>query len=307
MCRVLFKWRDSIDKMSILQAKISGGNNMKVKEYQITHLTIVARDEDKMRAFYRDLFNAVETQTGENEYSYAFREKEAPFLTLQFGGKEQSVPQEGLYHFALLFPSAAELASLVQRLMAVRYPIGAGDHGVSEAIYLDDPDGNGIELYRDRPADDWHWHDGKVEMGTEEVDIHGLLNKVQHQWSGFPVGMTIGHLHFSGRDLTIADHFFNDFLALDTVSALPESAHFYSHNHYHHHHALNLWAGRYLEPKKTDEQGLVAWQVNVDATYFDTLVSRLSDDIEVISQTKTTLVVRDAVGSQMIINRQPND
>lgn len=119
--------------------------------------------------------------------------------------------------------------------------------------------------------------------------------------------MTIGHLHFSGRDLAIADHFFNDFLALDTVSVLPESAHFYSHNHYHHHHALNLWAGRYLEPKKTDEQGLVAWQVSVDATYFDTLVSRLSDDIEVISQTNTTLVVRDAVGSQMMIKRQTND
>lgn len=149
---------------------------MQVKKYDIKHLTILAENEVKMRAFYRDLFNAVEEKTGKDEYSYSFRAGEAPFLTLKFGAKPQSERQEGLYHMALLFPSAAELGALVQRLLAIQYPIGAGDHQVSEAIYLDDPDGNGIELYRDRPTDMWVWHDNQVEMGTYDVDIHGMLN-----------------------------------------------------------------------------------------------------------------------------------
>lgn len=277
---------------------------MDVKKYEITHLTILARDEVKMRAFYRDLLNAVETQTGDQQYSYAFTKNDAPFLTLQFGGQAQSERQEGLYHFALLFPNAAELASVVQRLLTVQYPIGAGDHQVSEAIYLDDPEGNGIELYRDRPTDMWVWHDGQVEMGTYDVDIHGLLNQVDHVWSGFPSGMKIGHLHFSGRDLAIADNFFNYFLKMNNVLDIPNNAHFYSHNNYHHHHALNVWAGTDLVPKKPGELGLVDWQVEVDEGYFDTLRSQLEYVTEVFAQTADTIVVRDVVGTTMTITKK---
>lgn len=277
---------------------------MNVKEYEISHLTILAHDEVKMRAFYRDLFNAVEEQTGDQQYSYAFTAGEAPFLTLQFGGQAQSEQQEGMYHFALLFPNAAELGALVQRLLAVQYPIGAGDHQVSEAIYLDDPDGNGIELYRDRPSDKWAWHDGQVAMGTFDVDIHGLLGKVSRVWDGFPTGMKIGHLHFSGRDLAVADNFFNNVLQLDTVLDLPENAHFYSHNRYHHHHALNIWAGRDLVPKKMDEQGLIAWQVNVDSEYFETVRSNLDNVTEVFEETVDKLVMQDVVGSKLTMVRK---
>lgn len=277
---------------------------MDVKQYDMKHLTILAHDEQKMRAFYRDLLNAVETKTGEQEYSYAFTKNDSPFLTLQFGGQSKSERQEGLYHFALLFPNTATLGSLVQRLLSIQYPIGAGDHQVSEAIYLDDPDGNGIELYRDRPTDMWVWHDGQVEMGTYDVDIHELLNQVDQVWSGFPAGMKIGHVHFSGRDLAMADNFFNNFLQLDTVLDIPQNAHFYSHNQYHHHHALNIWAGTELVPKKHNELGLIAWQVEVDAAYFDTLIDRLEYVTEVFSQSEDTLVIRDVVGSTMTIRKK---
>jgi len=275
--------------------------NMNVKTYEITHLTILAHDEVKMRAFYRDLFNAVEEKTGASQYSYAFTAAEDPFLTLQFGGQAQSERQEGMYHFALLFPSAAELGALVQRLLAAQYPMGAGDHQVSEAIYLDDPNGNGIELYRDRTADKWAWHDGQVEMGTYDMDVHALLGKVDHIWHGFPIGMKIGHLYFSGRDLAVADNFFNNVLQLDTVLDIPENAHFYSHNRYHHHHAFNIWSGHALVPKKRNEQGLIAWQVNVDSVYFEMLRSNLGNLIERGEETQNTLVIPDVVGCQLTI------
>ncbi|MCW0952726.1 hypothetical protein OIT44_01360 [Weissella ceti] len=116
--------------------------------------------------------------------------------------------------------------------------------------------------------------------------------------------MKIGHLHFSGRDLAVADNFFNNVLQLDTVLDLPENAHFYSHNRYHHHHALNIWAGRDLVPKKMDEQGLIAWQVNVDSEYFDTVRSNLDNVTEVFEETVDKLVIQDVVGSKLTIVRK---
>ncbi|CAB4915669.1 unannotated protein [freshwater metagenome] len=147
----------------------------------------------------------------------------------------------GLFHVALLLPSRPDLAAWFARAMA-RYTTSEGlsDHRVSEAIYLRDPDGHGIEIYADRASADW---DG--EMTTLQLDAAGLLAQRPEGPSPgtLPAGTVIGHVHLHVGDLEAADRLYVDALGLDRTMATPGQVHFYSADGYHHHLAANLWAG----------------------------------------------------------------
>jgi catechol 2,3-dioxygenase len=277
---------------------------MKTSRYDIQHLTMRVVDEERTRIFYEKVLGLVDVSSDENHIDYAFREGEAPFLTMLLNGKAQTVAQTGLYHVALLFPNAAELASLLHRLLTLQIPVGAGDHTVSEALYFNDFEGNGLELYHDRDAAGWQWTDGQVKMGTDEVDADELLAKKTHEWSGFPVGMKIGHLHFMGNDLDVADHFFLDFLQMDLVTDMRPGASFYSNNHYHHHHAVNLWQSRHSDRRHLDEAGLVGWQVIVDEKYFALLTQRAEQMPGLIEHSHAQIVIVDPMGSTLTINHE---
>jgi catechol 2,3-dioxygenase len=174
----------------------------------------------------------------------------------------------GLFHFALLFPTREELARALQRLAVTRTPIsGASDHGVSEAIYLSDPDGNGIELYIDRPRDEWPppTRPGeRVGMFTEPLDLEPLLRLVEGQE---PVrhaepGLGLGHMHLHVGDLEDAVRFYRDELGLEEMTRYPGAA-FMSKDGYHHHLGLNTWRGEGIPPAPADAVGLRRW------TFFD--------------------------------------
>ncbi len=173
-----------------------------------------------------------------------------------------------------------------------------------EALYINDFEGNGLELYHDRDAAGWQWTDGQVKMGTDEVDADALLAKKTHEWSGFPVGMKIGHLHFMGNDLDVADHFFLDFLQMDLVTDMRPGASFYSNNHYHHHHAVNLWQSRHSDRRHLDEAGLVGWQVIVDEKYFALLTQRAEQMPGLIENSHAQIVIVDPMGSTLTINHE---
>lgn len=267
--------------------------------YNIQHLTLRADNESAMRTFYRDILGLIEKQDTHQVYSYAFTKSDAPFLTLQFDGHKNIQPHQGLYHFALLFPDTASLASIIERLLLIEYPLGAGDHDVSEAFYLNDPNGNGIELYHDRPKELWQWDNDLVQMGTKDVDAQALLQQKQTDWSGFPDKMTIGHLHFVGNHVTRGDEFFIATLKMALTSTVSDSAHFYSHNHYHHHHAYNTWLGPDVTPRQAHDTGLLNWTVTVDHMYFNSLKTNLND--QNTSTVANELWLTDPFGSQLII------
>ncbi|WP_240006082.1 VOC family protein [Weissella sagaensis] len=275
---------------------------MKTARYDIQHLTIRVVDEKRTRVFYEKVLGLVDVASDETQINYAFHAGEAPFLTMLLGGKPQTVAQTGLYHMALLFPNAAELASILHRLLTLQIPVGAGDHDVSEAIYINDFEGNGIELYHDRDAQNWKWQDGFVTMGTNEVDGDKLLAQKQHDWTGFPTGIKIGHLHFMGSHLVDADKFFLKFLQMDLVSNVSTSAHFYSNNHYHHHHAVNLWQSENSDLRHLDEAGLIDWRVVVDQAYFDLLAQRAqSEEVTVSVNNDKQIKVIDPMGTTLLI------
>ncbi len=150
----------------------------------------------------------------------------------------------GLYHFATLVPSRADLGRwLINYVQQGNEVPGQGDHYVSEALYLSDPDGHGIEVYRDRPRSEWRWSNGQVQMGTGPVDIAGVVGAAQAEdvtWSGLPAGTRIGHMHLQVGDIAKAAAFYNGVLGFDIVAQMG-TALFVSAGGYHHHIGLNTW------------------------------------------------------------------
>lgn len=147
----------------------------------------------------------------------------------------------GLYHFALLLPSRKDLANFVQHIAELNVPIGAGDHHVSEAIYLYDPDGNGIEVYADRPEEQWIWNGNSIYMTTEPVYFSSLLSMADGTWNGLPEGTVMGHIHLSVADLRKSEEFYTKALGFELVSRFGSRALFISTGKYHHHIGLNTW------------------------------------------------------------------
>jgi catechol 2,3-dioxygenase len=155
--------------------------------------------------------------------------------------------QAGLYHLALLQPSRPALARGLERLLRAHVPLeGFADHLVSEAIYLSDPEGNGIELYRDRPRESWREPGGQLRMGTYELDPDGLLAELEG--GGDPPGaegreIRLGHLHLEVSDLAASDRYYLGVLGFQLMMRLGPSASFVSAGGYHHHIGYNTWHG----------------------------------------------------------------
>jgi catechol 2,3-dioxygenase len=169
----------------------------------------------------------------------------------------------GLYHYAILLPDRAALGRLVQHLTALQVRPGMSDHLVSEAIYLNDPDGLGIEVYVDRPRESWRYQDGQLVMDTRPLDVDDLVRALgPGEWQGVPTGSVIGHMHLHVGDLGLADRFYRLGLGLDrTVWSYP-GALFLSAGGYHHHLGVNTWAAGAVPPGPTDAR-LLEWEVIV--------------------------------------------
>ena len=165
----------------------------------------------------------------------------------------------GLFHLAILVPDRPSLAHAIRRVVASgeRFT-GASDHFVSEALYLRDPEGNGIEIYRDRPRSEWEYGpDGELRMGTVALDVDSVLASAPDEAvNGMPEGTRIGHVHLHVADLGAAESFYVGDLGLDvTVSSYP-GALFLSHAGYHHHIGLNTWQGEGAPPPPPGSRGL---------------------------------------------------
>jgi catechol 2,3-dioxygenase len=181
----------------------------------------------------------------------------------------------GLYHVALLYPSREELARAATRLATTQTPIqGASDHGTHEAIYLADPDGNGLELAADRPRDEWPTVDEIYARGPAPLDLNGLLAAVASEGASprAAAGLRVGHLHLQVGDIDAALAFYCDLIGFELQARLPSAA-FVSAGGYHHHLGLNTWLGEGIPPLPEGTVGLRDW----------TLVLPTPDDVEAVS------------------------
>lgn len=210
----------------------------------------------------------------------------------------------GLYHFAILMPTRADLGRWVRHWRELGLPLGQGDHLVSEALYLSDPDGNGIEVYRDRPRDEWQWANGQVRMASNPVDIRGLLTEAERAgepWSGLPAGARLGHIHLQISDIARSEAFYHDILGFDVVARMP-SALFISAGGYHHHIGMNTWHSEGAPPAPADMVGLRFYTIDLpDTEALAAVVARLDAAGTPLVRQDGAVALRDPDGIGLLL------
>lgn len=224
--------------------------------FYLGQISIKVTNIEKSLAFYQKIIGFQIMAQNEREVTLSV-DGVTPLLTIvqpnEVHPKENRTT--GLYHFALLLPKRADLASFLRHVVNKKITIGASDHLVSEAIYLDDPDGNGIEVYCDRPASDWIWTNGEVEMTTIPLDSDSLFAENDAAWNGLPKNTTMGHIHLHVADLEETENFYVSGLGFKVVSHYP-GALFVSTGGYHHHVGLNIWKGTGIPAPDENSVGL---------------------------------------------------
>ncbi len=238
---------------------------------------LTVSDLDRSEKFYRDVLGFKPLER-ENDTLPLTADGKTPLLSLKSDPGAQPRPPHttGLYHFAILVPERKDLARSILRIIETKYPIqGAADHLVSEALYLADPDGNGIEIYHDRPRDTWTFRNSQVRMATNPLDFDGVLAEVgpaPQPWNGLWVGTRIGHMHLNVGNLAEAEAFYHDLLGFDIMARLGGGALFISAGGYHHHIGLNTWEGVGAPPPPAGTVGLRHFEISLpDEAEFEKL------------------------------------
>lgn len=186
----------------------------------------------------------------------------------------------------MVVPERRMLARLVRRLVWADWPISGGsDHGVSKALYLDDPDGNGVELYADRPRERWPMQDGRVTMFTRALDVAGLMGELEREPErpeepAIDPGTIIGHIHLHVSDLGRAEALYSGLLGFDVTVRDYPGALFMSAGGYHHHVGANTWAGADAPRQPDDAAGLIDFEVHLPGTAGDQAARRLEQHLQ---------------------------
>jgi catechol 2,3-dioxygenase len=214
---------------------------------KILGLRVVARDEGE----------AALAPHGDDRVLVRLRERPGARPAVQRG-------RLGLYHFAILLPDRPSLGRFVRHLGEIGARAGAGDHLVSEAFYLTDPDGLGIEVYADRPRETWRRSGRELMLATDPVDVRGLVAAAgDAPWAGMPAGTVIGHVHLHVGSIEQGDAFYAEALGFDRITWSYPGALFLGAGGYHHHLGTNTWAGSGARPPRDDDARLLAWTIEL--------------------------------------------
>jgi catechol 2,3-dioxygenase len=226
----------------------------------IARVGLKARDADTLAAYYRNLLGFEELRRSGSRIALGAGGRELLEIEGSAALKPDDPRSAGLYHTAFLFPARADLARWAQSAIDRKIGIeGASDHLVSEAIYLTDPEGNGIEIYADRPKEAWSYVDGGLQMATERLDFRSLLGELREGdagWQGAPAGTVVGHVHLRVGDVDEAEAWWNEAIGLDTIVHYGNAAVFLSSGGYHHHIGANVWHSRGAGKRPQDTTGL---------------------------------------------------
>jgi catechol 2,3-dioxygenase len=242
---------------------------------------LIVADLDRALQFYTETLGfTVTDQTPDGAMLAAGTGAPWLHLTARPGARRKPRSTTGLYHIAILTPDRPALARSLRRLVDVGYPLqGASDHLVSEAIYLADPDGNGLEIYRDRPRADWPHLGDMVQMDTLPLDLQALYDEAvaaDLPWTGLARATHLGHVHLHVANLAAAVAFYSDVIGFDVMIQMGQSAAFLSAGGYHHHLGLNTWAGVGAPPPPADAVGLRGFTIALpDAAERERVLARL--------------------------------
>lgn len=239
-------------------------------------------DLDRVNGFYRRVLGLRRRSIEDGpDGAVGWGTETGTLVELRGGGvppEDEPRPRAGLYHLALRVPSRSDLGRMLRRFRRSGWPLrGGADHGVSEAIYMSDPEGNGIEIYADRPPDEWPRRGNRIAMGSDPLDVDDLLAAGASSASAeaavreepvpeqIPSGTRMGHVHLRVTDLRDAEGFYADELGLRVTQRSYPGALFFAVGDYHHHVGTNVWGEVAPVPDDPSVTGLVEFELLVDA------------------------------------------
>ncbi len=268
---------------------------------------LTVADLDRARSFYRGALGLAELATGDGIVRLGPPAGPALVeLENRPDAPERPRRSTGLFHLAVLVPGRAELARALRRVLDAGASFtGASDHLVSEALYLDDPEGNGIEIYRDRPRAEWEREGGELRMATLPLDVEGVVGEMPAgPDEGMPEGTTMGHVHLQVRDIPEAEAFWSGVLGFDpTVRGYP-GALFVSAGGYHHHVGLNTWGTAGAPPPPEGARGLRRLEVVVPgAAELDRIEDRARAAGAAVVRDEEGVGLRDPSGNRVLVRR----
>ncbi len=229
-------------------------------------VTLAVVDLQAVQAFYQQVLGLAVTRREEGAVELGAGTE--PLVRLTAGAREPRVDRApGLYHVAVRLPERAALGAWLSHALALGAPLqGAADHGVSEAVYLPDAEGNGVEVYRDRPREEWQVTGGRVHMVTEPLDARGVVGSSLEPWQGAPAATTVGHVHLQVAELERSRAFYADALGLPVTNAGFPGACFLGAGGYHHHLGLNSWGVLADAHRRLGAPGLVEFELLLPST-----------------------------------------
>lgn len=262
---------------------------------RIGEVHLVVSDIDNLTEFYQQVIG-FDILTKEPKRLTLTADGSTPLLILE--EKEDSVerpfPTTGLYHFAILMPNHASLGNMMLHLAQIEYPMqGAANHQYSDALYLADPDGNGIEIYADLPPDTWERDkNGGYAGGSYPIDFEKLANEAHPNWSGLPENTRIGHMHLQATELIMTEKFYVDGLGFD-ITSKDNGSLFLSKDNYHHHVALNTWSGTGIPAPPDNSRGLKNFTLLFSKEELDEAKARLTDLDFQFEEKGSSIIVQD--------------
>lgn len=240
------------------------------------------RDLAAMERFYREALGLEVVARDASGVALGAGGTKLLHLLSRPGAKLEPPTAAGLFHIAFLMPTRLDLARWILHAAETRIPVGGvADHIVSEAVYLEDPEGNGIEVYSDRPESGWDWQDGKVAMGTLGLDVRAILAALPDgtpRWTGAPAGLRIGHMHLRVGQVPLGRAFYEEALGLAPTTGRDLHAAFLATGGYHHHVAINSWNSAGAGKRDPSTTGLDWFSLTVrEPDLFAAQVARLGD------------------------------
>jgi catechol 2,3-dioxygenase len=264
---------------------------------------LTVRDLGRLTTYYRDMLGLTVLERTKD----TARLGTAGVALLELTEKPDALPDDtreaGLYHTAFLMPTRADHARWIMHAAKNRVPItGASDHGVSEAFYLDDPEGNGIEVYNDRPRERWRYEGDLIVMQTDPLDVEAIMREIDPAtatYTSAPEGLRIGHVHLRVGNVAKAEEFYRGAVGLD-VMRRRGGATFMSSGGYHHHVGANVWHSSGAGARNQARAGLAWFGMDVaDAATIDALSKRLTAAGASVSAIEGGIVTADPWGTRV--------
>lgn len=248
-------------------------------DMRLGRVRLQVTDLERSLAYYTGVLGMAVVSRTETDAALGVSAGDEPLVELHARAGATPVPRQGrlgLYHYAILLPDRAALGRFLAHLAELGVYAGMSDHMVSEAIYLRDPDGLGIEVYADRPRETWRYRGQEIEMATDPLDARAVVEAARgERWTGMPAGTRMGHVHLHVADLAQAADFYHRALGLDEVVWSYPGALFLSAGGYHHHLGLNTWAVG-APPAAENEARLLDWEIALPSDASDAAAASLA-------------------------------